>query len=181
MPDRPNLAGNRPNTEFIRQLTDAQSRLYAYVCTLLGTSAGARDVLQETNLALWEKVDEFDPTRAFLPWALRFAHLQVLAERKKRTRDRLLFSDDLLHQLAERCEAHLLGLDRQLDALDSCMKKLPEHQRELIDQRYQQGQSVQALAESLRRTPNLIAASLYRIRKTLLDCIQTTLALEGNA
>src|SRR3954454_14411357 len=41
--------------EFVQLLTGVQSRLYAYICSLVGDSAGARDVLQETNLALWNK------------------------------------------------------------------------------------------------------------------------------
>lgn len=171
---------DQPTTEFVRQLTDAQSRLYAYICTLLGQSAGARDVLQETNLALWAKVGEFDPARPFLPWAIRFAHLQVLAHRKRHVRDRLLFNDDLLNQVAQECAGQLGDLDRQLDALDGCLQRLPAHQRELIARRYAQGESVQALASALGRTPNVVAASLYRIRKVLLDCVQGQLTPEGN-
>ena len=64
-------------------LTGTQSRLYAYICSLIGGAAGARDVLQETNLVLWDKAQEYDPARPFLPWAYRIAYLQVLAYRKQ--------------------------------------------------------------------------------------------------
>src|SRR4051794_18288576 len=35
--------------DYVQLLTGAQSRLYAYICCLVGESAAARDVLQETN------------------------------------------------------------------------------------------------------------------------------------
>src|SRR4051812_13542352 len=80
----------------VQHITACQAALYAYVCSLLGTSAGAADVLQEANLVLWEKAMEYDPERPFLPWARRIAHFQVLAYRKRQSREKLLFDDDLL-------------------------------------------------------------------------------------
>jgi DNA-directed RNA polymerase specialized sigma24 family protein len=57
----------------------------------------ADDVLQKTNLVLWQKAAEFDESRPFLPWAIRFAQLQALAYLKRlhRQHGRLLIDDDL--------------------------------------------------------------------------------------
>ena len=78
----------RAMTHVVREITACQSALYAYVCSLLGTSAGAADVLHEANVVLWEKAAEYDPSRPFLPWAYRIAYFQVLAHRKRRSRDK---------------------------------------------------------------------------------------------
>ena len=48
----------QPSREFVRLLTDSQSRLYAYIFALVGDEAAVSDVLQETNLVLLEKCDE---------------------------------------------------------------------------------------------------------------------------
>ena len=56
--------------DYVQLLTGAQSRLYAYICCLVGESAAARDVLQETNLALWDKAGEYDPERPVLALGL---------------------------------------------------------------------------------------------------------------
>jgi RNA polymerase sigma-70 factor (ECF subfamily) len=157
-------------------LTGAQSRLYAYICCLVGDSAGARDVLQETNLALWNKAGEFDPERPFFPWAYRIAYLQVLAYRKTRARNRLVFDEELVSELAEQAESRDGDLDLRLEALGHCIEKLPGPRREMLDRRYRDGDSLEQIAERVRKAPNVVAANLYRIRKLLMDCIEARLA-----
>lgn len=51
--------------QYLAYVTGCQSALYAFICSLLGNSESARDVLQETNLVLWKKAAEFDPLREF--------------------------------------------------------------------------------------------------------------------
>ena len=160
---------------FVQLLTGVQSRLYAYICTLLSESAGARDVLQETNLALWDKAAEYDPCRPFMPWAYRVAYLQVLAYRKS-WRSRLVFNEQLVSELAEETVGRDADFDQRLEALGHCIDKLPGPRREMLERRYRQGDSVDQIAQQLRKAPNVVAASLYRIRKMLLDCIESRLA-----
>jgi RNA polymerase sigma-70 factor (ECF subfamily) len=162
--------------EFVQHLTAAQSRLYAYVCSLVGEASGARDVLQETNLALWHKAAEYDPDRPFLPWAYRVAQLQVMAYRKRVARSRLVFDDRLVDALAERVLVRDADLDVRLEALGDCLDKLPGSRRDVIDRRYVEGEPVERIAGRLGKAPNVVAASLYRIRKALLDCIESRLA-----
>jgi RNA polymerase sigma-70 factor (ECF subfamily) len=162
--------------EYVQLLTGAQSRLYAYICCLVGESAAASDVLQETNLALWDKAGEYDPGRPFLPWAYRVAYLQVLAYRKTCARSRLVFDEELVSELAEQVESRDADGDRRLEALGDCIDKLPGPRREMLDRRYRDGDSVDQMAERLRKAPNVVAASLYRIRKMLMECIESRLA-----
>ena len=67
-----NISDPESIARFVQLLTGLQSRLYAYLCTLLVRSDDARDVLQETNVVLWKKAADYDPTRPFEPWAFRF-------------------------------------------------------------------------------------------------------------
>jgi RNA polymerase sigma-70 factor (ECF subfamily) len=164
--------------DFVQSLTGVQSRLYAYICSLVGEAASARDVLQETNLALWDKAGDYDPARPFLPWAYRVAHLQVLAYRKRCVRSRLLFDEQLVSELAEQALHRDDDMDRRLEALGDCMGNLPGPRREMIDRRYLRGESVDQIARGLRKAPNVVSASLYRIRKMLLECIETRIATE---
>src|SRR5262249_1789568 len=88
--------------EFITQLTLAQSSLWAYVFSLLPDHGGGQDVLQETNLTLWRKANEFQPGTSFLAWACQVGYFHVLSHRRRVRRDRLVFDDDVLAYLAER-------------------------------------------------------------------------------
>ncbi len=167
-----------PDTaKFVQMLTSAQSRLYAYLCTLLANAGDARDVLQETNIALWKNVSDFDFSRSFEPWAMRFAHFQALAWRKRQRRDRLVFADATLDLLAQEFDgAH--SAEDELRALDECLGKLPGKQRALVARRYRDAESVTAIATSEGKPPNVVAAFLYRARKALADCIRAVLGTE---
>jgi RNA polymerase sigma-70 factor (ECF subfamily) len=178
MAEGPRDAARGRTSEFMQALTGAQSRLYAYICSLIGGDAGARDVLQEANVVLWDKAHEYDPGRPFLPWAYRIAYLQVLAYRKRCARSRLVFDEQLVSEVAQEFLRRDEDHDRQLDALDHCLDKLTGPRRELLDRRYRHGETVDRIASRLRKTPNVVSASLYRIRKALLECIEARLATE---
>ncbi len=163
---------------FIGHLTGCQSSLYAFICTLLGGAEGAGDVLQETNIVLWNKAADYDPGRAFLPWAYTFARFQVMAWRKKQSRSRLVLDDELVATVAQEFEARDGQADRQLEALETCLSLLPASQRELVDSRYSHGEGVNEIAGRMGRPENVIAASLYRIRKALMQCVKSKLQQE---
>jgi RNA polymerase sigma-70 factor (ECF subfamily) len=144
----------------------------------LGGAEGAADVLQETNIVLWNKAADYDASRPFLPWAYTFARFQVMAWRKKQSRSRLVLDDDLVSRVAEEFESRDAQSDRQLDALESCLSSLPPAHRALLDSRYTHGEGVNEIAGRMGRHENVIAASLYRIRKALMLCMKSKLSEE---
>jgi RNA polymerase sigma-70 factor (ECF subfamily) len=167
---------SRRLADVVRHITACQSALYAYVCGLLGTSAGAADVLQEANVVLWEKAAEYDPARPFLPWAYRVAYFQVLAHRKRRGRDKLLFDDEMLATVSEAMTRRDDSADRELEALDGCIGKLPPRNRAVVEARYRDAEAVEAIARREGRAANAVAAELYRARKLLADCVRRAVA-----
>jgi RNA polymerase sigma-70 factor (ECF subfamily) len=163
-------------SEFVALLTEAQSALYGCIHAMMAGSADATDVLQETNRVLWEKRAEYDPSRPFLPWAYAVARFEVLAQRKRRQRDRLVFDGELLDRIAgeyaEQCH------DGDLKALEKCLQKLPPEQRDMLRARYAGDESVNAIAARLGKAGNAVSALLYRLRGILADCITRELAHE---
>ena len=125
------------SAEFVAQITKSQRQLHAFILSMVWNAAEADDVLQETNLVLWEKVAEFDASRPFLPWAMRFAQWQAMAWLKRQKRQRLVFDDDLAKLLADEAAADELAFDARRVALASCFQKLRPEQRELIARRYE--------------------------------------------
>ena len=75
---------NQAVGEFVRRLTGCQPRLYAYIMTLVLDPHEADDVLQQANLVMWEKLDEFLACENFDALACRVAYFQVLAYRRDR-------------------------------------------------------------------------------------------------
>jgi len=164
------------SAEFVAQITRCQRHLHAFILSMIWNPAEADDVLQETNLVLWEKVAEFDASRAFLPWAMRFAQWQALAWLKRHKRQRLVFNDDLAKLLADEAAMDEPAFDARRVALASCFHKLRPEQRELIARRYEPEGSVNAMAEAAGTTAKAISDRLRRIRHALLECIEKTIA-----
>lgn len=173
--DKPDDESVATSARLVAQLTAAQGALYAYVCALLGGSRDAADVLQETNLVLWKKADEFDPGRSFIAWACKIAFFQVLAYRQRRASDRHLsnFSEDSLARIAARMEPPSEVFAERMRLLDDCIAKLPEYQRELVRLRYDERLGVKTISDMLQRSENAVAAALYRARLTLTECVET--------
>lgn len=164
--------------EFVRLLTEAQGPVYGYIVTLIPDRNRARDLLQETNITLWRKADNFEEGTNFHAWACRVAYFHVLAFRRKMAREKLVFNDEILDYLAERNDQRIAeeGALERSRALRNCLQKLPEHHRKLVEARYQPGASVQQIAAEQERTVGSVSQTLYRIRHNLMICIEKTLA-----
>lgn len=167
-----------PSEEFIQLFTKAQRQLYLFILAQSGNTQTAEEILQETNLVIWSKYSQFESGTNFMAWVRQIAVYEVLKWRQKRNRDKLTFSDDFVQRVAGSFTPLPEQTERRQLALKDCLKKLNTQDRELIDQRYQPGITGKELANSLNRPPNSVYQSLGRIRKTLLECVQRTMAVE---
>ena len=153
--------------------------LFRYVLTLLPNWNDAQDVMQETAAALWQKFDQYDPGRPFLPWACQFAYHQVLNFRSRQKTRRRMFSAAVVESLAVEWPEHSRAISAQREALDTCLGKLREADRQLLQHRYGEQTEIADLATQSGQTPNALYKSLQRIRRMLLECVTRTLATEG--
>lgn len=160
--------------QFYRDLVNAQRGLYAFIVRLIPHAEDANDVLQETNVVILRKQKDFRVGESFDAWAAGIARYQVLAFRRDAGRERLVFSEPLLDKLAARGVPTVNRINVMFEAMELCRKKLSEADRQLLDYRYSDSLTVAEIANSLGRTPKAISQSLYRIRITLLECIERT-------
>jgi RNA polymerase sigma-70 factor (ECF subfamily) len=153
-------------------LTQHQEPLFRYIFSLVACEADARDILQETSLALYRKFEAYDATRPFLPWAYRFAYLQVQKHREKAARSPLLFfSEDVMDLLAH---------DRErLQLLDGCLAKLTPQDKELVTSRYAMRQGVEEMMQRFAMSRRTLFRNLELLRQRLHDCVTRQLQSEG--
>ena len=64
-------------------MTKYERMVYGYILSLVPNWADADEILQETNIRLWEEFEKFQPGTNFAAWAIRVAHFQVLTWRKR--------------------------------------------------------------------------------------------------
>lgn len=168
------------NEPFVHDLIAAQARLYAYILSLVLHRDAADEVLQNTNVVLCRKADEYDRIENFAAWACRVAHFEVLTHRKRLGRDPLIFDGELLDVLSREAGPATEDVAARQRALADCLDELSTGRRELVLDRYRPGGSVKQLADKLSRPAASVSQTLYRIREALLVCIERRLK-EGAA
>jgi RNA polymerase sigma-70 factor, ECF subfamily len=164
--------------DFVRLFSLHQRRLYLFIGSLLPDGRDVEDVFQETSLVLWREFDSFEPGTNFPAWAAQVALNQTLAHRKRKTRNRIIFSDEFLSAVAREITAYGDDLEHRTAALAGCVMKLPSHHQELIRARYASGEAVEQIAEHLNRSTEAVYRMLSRIRQALHECVTRTLASE---
>ena len=160
---------------FARLLARCQRRIFVYAMSLLHDPNDAEDVLQETNLVLWKKFNEYERGTDFARWACRVAYFEVLKVYRKKGQSERLFSDKFIETLAAGCERTMCHWDDRKEALRDCVGKLPVHDRDLVRSRYEPGATTRSVAETAQRSVQGTRKSLLRIRNALLECIRRTL------
>ena len=161
---------------FIREFTAAQRRLYLLVLAQVGRPSEAEEILQEANVVLWAKREEYEPGTNFFAWAAQVCRFEILKARRRHARSKLRFSDEFLDAVAREVEQRSEELEARRHALATCLDKLRRKDRELIQARYEPGVSGDDLAERLGRPANSVYQSIGRIRRTLGECIERQLA-----
>lgn len=170
-----------PNENFIRSFTQAQRALYLYVLPLVGNPSDADEVLQETNLVIWNKWDQFEEGTNFLAWGRAIARLEVFRFRRTRHGKVTFLDDSLLDLVAQRAETISDETELRQEALAKCVSQLRAKDRQLIQLRYAPGANGDKVAAKLGRPANSVYQSLSRIRRVLVECVQHRLAEAGGA
>ena len=166
--------------DFAREITSNQRRLYGYIYSLLGNSSAAWDVLQETNVVLWKKQSEFQPGTRFEAWAFTVGRFQVMAFLRDRKRDPIdLMTPELMDAMAEEAEEEAAEFDARLVALRKCREQLPTRGRELVELYYERGRSVKQVSEDLKMGMEAVKQALFRLRRSLQECIETQFSPES--
>lgn len=163
-------------TELISLLAKHDREILRYIMVFLPVRVDAEEVLQRTAVTLWQKLNEFDTTRAFLPWALHRAYYEVLNFRKEKARSKLVFSEDVIHLLASEHSEQEAYLGEMKEALQICLQKVQPADRQLLQYRYAYPQSIADLASQTGKTAKSLYRRLDRLRDLLAKCVHERLA-----
>lgn len=165
--------------EFVRELTEIQPALRAFVRYLIGGAGEARDVFQDVNLLLWKKRRDFNLGTNFRAWAFTSARYVVLGHRRQLRKEGLLvFDPDLVELLADEWEAEPDEHERKLAALETCLEKLPDADLALVRARYGRHGEVEKMAAERERSGGGLRARLFRLRAALKQCVERELDIE---
>ncbi len=163
---------------FVRLIGLHQNQVHRYVLSLVPNAHDADDLVQNTNLFLWREFDRFQEGTNFVAWACAVAYHEVLAWRKTRSRDRLVFSELFLSEVSTQLVSSDELLEQRSQLLNQCISSLPSHHQELLQLRYANRATVESIAEQQGRSCDAIYRMLSRIRHALYQCVHRKMEFE---
>jgi RNA polymerase sigma-70 factor, ECF subfamily len=176
------LAADQRRDAFARLFAKYDRWLFSYLVTLLSNPAHAEEVFQEVCVVVWRLYDQFELGTDFVKWVSVIAHNQVRKFRRNAKRTGFQLSDETCERLAVDAVRRADLFDFRRDALRSCLGKLPGSDRQLVQRCYgdhESHESFKAIAAEIGRPVNTVYKALNRIRRSLHECIDRTLAAEG--
>ncbi len=168
-------------TELAVYWTKAQPQVANFISLMIPDFHDAEDVLQRVAVALVKKFPEFDRRRSFPDWAVGIARYEILAYRRRKARDRHVFDESIIEQVAQLYREAEPAFDEVREALGECMAKVTGRNRRLLELWYLGHTSQMDIAREFATTPGTIYVSLHRIRTGLRDCVRRRLHLNLEA
>ncbi|MCU0777800.1 MAG: sigma-70 family RNA polymerase sigma factor [Akkermansiaceae bacterium] len=171
-----NPSGDPGSEEFVKELTNHQTSMLAYIRSLAPGNSGARDLLQEVNITLWQRRESYELGTNFKAWAFQTIRYHMLNHRRRLiSQGWLVFDDDLIQRMAPGFENEPDELEERHIALRKCLLRLRPQDRELIHHRYATAGSLQEYADKTHRSAGTLKAILFNLRAALKRCIEREL------
>lgn len=163
----------RVTLEFLRN----RHELMAFIRGLVPDAALAEDIFQEVWLRLEKATQEGQDIAEVRNWCRGVARRLILHHWRQQRRSKLVADEELL-DLADQAfrESPMEELTGEREeALQRCLEELPEHARQILRLKYQDGKTAAEIGQQLGRTAAAILMALSRIRRSLADCVHRRL------
>lgn len=167
------------HARFLRLYTGIQTKLFAFILSVVHNRNDAEELFQETSVILWERFETYESDKPFAPWALGIARNKVLEYLRANKRSRKLFSDSVYGQILQIAEGGEDDISQRVSALKTCLQSLKDVDRKLISFRFHENIPVKLLSQHTGRSADSLYKSLSRILHFLKLCIDRKLAGGG--
>ncbi len=170
---------------FVGLLARNDQAIRRFVRSLLPSAEGVDDIVQDIALECWKKFADFgsgesdDVSEQFIRWACVIARYKVLSRQRDSARDRLVFRESVVEQLAATALESLDRREVERRAIDCCLDKLEGDQKRLVLSVHLPGDSIAKIAEETGQKARRLYSKVNALRRILLDCVQQRLAEEG--
>lgn len=158
---------------FAALVLEHQGKLKAYISFVISDRNAVVDILQDVNLTLLDKEDEFDWGKNFFAWASGIAKVKIMSHFRDRKRERIAFDTDLIDQLVAQSETIIENeYDSCRKKMEKCLSRLSPDQNRLLRMHYGENYTVHEIAEIHQKKSKTVGQILYRIKTALIRCVE---------
>lgn len=164
--------------QFVALHTRNQQRVSAFVHMLVPNWQDAEEIVQDTFLILWKKIEEFDPSTDFFSWAARVAQFEVLNYRRSKQRQSQMMDPATIEALAATAVEMKDDISERREALAKCIQDLVPKDQKILSLRYREGGSISIVSKAFDRTVAHMHRELRKIRERLLRCVRSRMSAQ---
>ena len=169
----PSASHSTPSQREIEvKIAEIQPDLRGYVVSISGSSADIDDIIQETNLFLWERQADFTTGTSFKAWAFKVAYFKCMATRRDNIRrGHVTFSENTIQKISLEAETRFSTDIDRVSALRRCIQKLKPSDQSILFQKYVRGESFTDSSKTTGKSVAAIHQIASRARIALRNCI----------
>ena len=182
-PEQQNFPDPRDPDGFSDLVRTHHRDLLVYALALTKDSHTAREIVQDSFVVAFEKIETFDVTRDFGAWMRGIVRNKWREWLRKYARPGIPEDDIALIDatVADWQARRVARNSTPFDALEQCQKRLPDTLREAVDACYYRGETSEEAAERLGLAPAAIRKRLQRARDLLRDCVEKKMNLASQS
>jgi len=169
---------NNDEEAFSILMKTLQDRIYNLALRIVRNAEEAEEILQETFLSVFDKIDSFQGKSKLSTWIYAIASNAALSKIRKKSNETVTFDDEnslnldtfLLRNAKEKFQIDkndTLVLKELREKLDSAIDSLPDGYRELFILKEIEMLHIKEIAQILNLNPGVVKTRLHRARLQL--------------
>jgi RNA polymerase sigma-70 factor (ECF subfamily) len=161
------------------------ARIYSFAYARLRNHADTEEVVQETFVAVFRSIDAYRGQSSLLSWIYGIAKNTVnnTIRRSRAHEQRVERAESELTRSAHSLDActpeEHLSLRRYQDAIQERLAMVPDWHHEVFVLRHVENLPIGEIARRVSRSNDAVRSSLYRIKRMLVEAVDSKLAAAG--
>jgi RNA polymerase sigma-70 factor (ECF subfamily) len=157
----------------IRELSPS---IRAFLASRLNNFHTVEELSQVVFVSAFKSLSSFSGKADFRSWMLRICRNKLMDFlRKQYSQSNLKVAYEAeIHDSLNSHETFLEVNVERIQTLKNCLQKLPDEAKDLMMARYFNSETVGSLAERLISSENAISSKLFRLKKKLKTCIESS-------
>lgn len=153
-----------------------QRKVYWQARRIVINHDDADDVVQNTFIKVWEKLDAFREDSQLFTWLYRIATNEALAFLQKKKADRNVSMEEMQEQLGEQLAAGAYFNGNKLElTLQQAILNLPDKQRLVFNMKYYENLKYDEMEVILGTSVGALKASYHHATKKIEEYVKRTL------